>query len=709
MRHRWVVIIPMEGIYGYNMAQFNWLLISALLLLVFACGHNRPDETLEPPINALVPTAEPRKLLVGAGIYDITGPASELGMMGYAQLSQKTAGILQRIYARAFVFVDPVYEKKRMVFVSADLGQLFQSVQQGVLKQLKPIFGDLYNEKNVMLSATHSHSGPGGYSHDLLYNLTTLGFSKQNYKAITQGIVQAIVRAHHNVQPANIKLNIGQVLDASFNRSPDAYNLNPLAEREKYGDNVDRSMLQLRMDNQNGPFAILNWFAVHGTSLNNANLLISGDNKGYASSQFERMLKSNYDDHAFVAAFAQEASGDITPNVLGTMGQDGLLGIEKLMHDGGQQLATAIALFHDENAVDIVGDLDYRQVYVDMSKVTIDAKYTAGDGEQRTCPSAIGISMLAGAEDGPGFGEQGINCDKLSGLFGPVFAAYLPFSCAAPPKDACQKEKPIVLTTGTTSPPMIPQILPFQIFTLGQLAIVALPFEITTMAGRRIKQLVKDELQALGVEHVVIAGLANAYAGYITTREEYRAQRYEGASNQFGPYALNAILQTLADLSEQLVARRTGQSGPTPLDLSKGQITIQTPVVLDAMPIMPMLKGKSFGAVKTDVMAEYRPFDTVVAQFWGAHPKNNLLINDSFLFVEKLNFGNWEIVFRDRDIETTMEWAREGLASSVITVVWRIPAGTEGKFRLRHKGYARSLLQNLEPYEGISSEFSVVP
>src|SRR4051794_39371022 len=56
--------------------------------------------------------------LVGRGIYDITGPAAELGMMGYAQLEQKTAGIHTRLWARAFLFASPC-NGKRLAFVSA--------------------------------------------------------------------------------------------------------------------------------------------------------------------------------------------------------------------------------------------------------------------------------------------------------------------------------------------------------------------------------------------------------------------------------------------------------------------------------------------------------------------------------------------------------------------------------------------------------------
>ena len=42
---------------------------------------------------------------------------------------------------------------------------------------------------------------------------------------------------------------------------------------------------------------------------------------------------------------------------------------------------------------------------------------------------------------------------------------------------------------------------------------------------------------------VVIAGLTNTYASYVTTFEEYAMQRYEGASTIFGPHTLDAYIQ----------------------------------------------------------------------------------------------------------------------------------------------------------------------
>ena len=44
---------------------------------------------------------------------------------------------------------------------------------------------------------------------------------------------------------------------------------------------------------------------------------------------------------------------------------------------------------------------------------------------------------------------------------------------------------------------------------------------------------------------IAIAGLTNTYSSYVTTFEEYQAQRYEGASTIFGPHTLDAYIQVI--------------------------------------------------------------------------------------------------------------------------------------------------------------------
>lgn len=48
----------------------------------------------------------------------------------------------------------------------------------------------MYTERNVMISATHTHSTPGGFMMYVLFDLTTYGFIKQSFTALVNGITK---------------------------------------------------------------------------------------------------------------------------------------------------------------------------------------------------------------------------------------------------------------------------------------------------------------------------------------------------------------------------------------------------------------------------------------------------------------------------------------------------------------------------------------
>jgi hypothetical protein len=66
-----------------------------------------------------------------------------------------------------------------------------------VLARLKSLYGDLYTEQNVMLSGSHTHSTPGGYMQNLLFDLSILGFVRQTFVALMAGIVIVSCILHH--------------------------------------------------------------------------------------------------------------------------------------------------------------------------------------------------------------------------------------------------------------------------------------------------------------------------------------------------------------------------------------------------------------------------------------------------------------------------------------------------------------------------------
>jgi neutral ceramidase len=107
-------------------------------------------------------------------------------------------------------------------------------------------------------------------------------------------------------------------------------------------------------------------------------------------------------------------------------------------------------------------------------------------------------------------------------------------------------------------------VVPCQVVRLGPLAIAAVPFEPTTVAGRRLRQTLLEVLAPTGVQAVVLNPYANAYAGYLTTFEEYQVQHYEAGYTVFGPWELAAVRTALATVAGDLVGGRPGRAGPEP-------------------------------------------------------------------------------------------------------------------------------------------------
>ncbi|MBT3608836.1 MAG: hypothetical protein HN516_00700, partial [Gammaproteobacteria bacterium] len=221
--------------------------------------------------------------LIGRGIADVTGPSYGIQMWGFGRADQLTEGLHIRQRARAFVIAQADNPSQRLVFVSADIGSIEHHITLSVIDQLQLRYGDSYNIDNVIISATHTHAGPGGYWHSRSDTGLDGGFYPEHFAVIVKGITASIVSAHEDLQPGNILLGKGRVTDAGANRSVTAYLENPQEERDQYAENTPTEMTLLKFVDDSGPIGVLNWYALHPTAMNFYNPLISGDHKGYAS------------------------------------------------------------------------------------------------------------------------------------------------------------------------------------------------------------------------------------------------------------------------------------------------------------------------------------------------------------------------------------------------------------------------------------------
>ncbi|KAI8369329.1 Neutral/alkaline nonlysosomal ceramidase [Radiomyces spectabilis] len=650
-------------------------------------------------------------LRLGTGIADITGPIVDIMLMGYAKSGQTGVGILQRLWARAFIIMDD--NENRIAFVNIDTQSVSDIVKQRVVQGLLLQLGDnIYNEKNLMISSTHSHSGMGGYLQYTLYELSVFGWIEETVQPMVQGIVNAILRAHHNLEEGILSLSVGELLDTNINRSPSAYLLNPAEERAQYSYDVDKDMTVMKFRNaQNENLGLISWFAVHGVSINNTNRLINGDNKGYAAYLAEKTM--NPDSFSgkgrFVAAFAQSNEGDVSPNTLGAYyhgtdipcdgSRDGSDVKGKLCYGRGpgwlisdyesnriigqNQAYKALDLFDGVDDAIINGPVDFRQKYWDITQT----KLKAG----RVCKPAMGYAFAAGTTDGPAL--RGFYQNTTQGT---VFWDLVRNALYKPSEQQvlCQQPKPILLDTGEIPYPYEwqPRVLDVQLFRIGKLFIIATPSELTTMSGRRLRKSVKDAIieYGLGGEDTIViySGPANSYASYCTTKEEYQMQRYEGASTPYGPHTLEAYMEIFKELVYEMATNSIVDDAVRLPNFTNYAFNLSPRHGADVS--KPF---HQFGDVVRDVDLLYDASinQTVSAVFVAGNPRNDAMLDKTFLTVERKDENdNWIVIRTDDDYDTRFLWryTYKLIRQSEATIEWdignHIPSGT---YRLGYFGH----------------------
>lgn len=85
-----------------------------------------------------------------------------------------------------------------------------------VLKQLRSKYGELYRQDNVILSGTHTHSGPGGYFQYTLFWITSKGLVQPTLKSIVNGIVKVGVTQFRVLVPSTALAGVLGVAPACF-------------------------------------------------------------------------------------------------------------------------------------------------------------------------------------------------------------------------------------------------------------------------------------------------------------------------------------------------------------------------------------------------------------------------------------------------------------------------------------------------------------
>ena len=514
-------------------------------------------------VAATAAPATAANLRAGAGKADLT-PRTGYYLGGWTRADRVAQGQHTRLFARTIVLER---DGRKVALVAIDLFM----VPGGMVKQI----GDRlaargFSEQNILISASHTHSGPGGYANFPTLNTAAPSLQTatdpqsfanffdpqpadpQLYRFVLEQIEASIVRADQDLGPAAAGWGTDRIVGLTENRSIEAHlNDHGIVKARGEGSanddpegplhSIDPAVDVLRIDKivRRGrarvrvPIGAWSNFANHGTVTKSSFQYYNADHHGSALRVFEDGVRRAAKVPArqqIVNVYGNSNEGDMSAGLdrHGPAASDFVGRVEAA--------AMLRAWKRAGRRLDATPALDLR-----WTRMCFCGQET--EGGRVASESQVGVPFLTGSEE-----ERGPLFDVTQEEFEDRRA---PINQGDP-----HGHKLFFPGVGTGG---VPNRVPLMAVRVGPQMIVSIPGEGTKEAGERIRLAVGSQVAGSGIERVVMSGLANEFVLYFTTPEEYDRQHYEGGNTHFGRVSSNLLRQELATLAGRLVRGEPAQ------------------------------------------------------------------------------------------------------------------------------------------------------
>lgn len=493
---------------------------------------------------------------------DITPKTKDIVMMGYANPKNIVKG------SKTPIFVRTLWLKANtdFILIYLDINYITRNLHDDICRVIKEKYA--INADQVQITASHTHSAPGGYGERLFYEVPTPGFHDEVYQTYFGKTIESIQEACSNLKDANFSFgqsDFDKDSQVGINRSLASYQRNPEADRSlNQFEAINKTMHGLHIEKENAK-AFVSWFGVHTTSIPNYGTEIHFDNKGYACKYMEDHLGKNS-----LAIFAQGTCGDVSPNFIFDKDVKQTRG----PHKDPDQNAAFNGKLQYEKALDILNNLK-----------SFEPEIKATKNIHHFGEASFGVAFIQGTDEGPGVPKPIIHILNqvidLANLLTLGFLKLVSKKSYESKKKLIRNQSPkrifivpnrkeIIHLPIKKGVPLVSVVdpvvrnlnklvrsnrykdinwyeeeLPLQLIDLGPFIIVSVPFEVTTISGRRIQKSLKEKYN----KEIILSTYSNSYAGYITTPEEYDQQAYEGGHTVFGRNSLNTLIDQLNSLT----------------------------------------------------------------------------------------------------------------------------------------------------------------
>ena len=608
-------------------------------------------------------SAHAAPLRAGVGQADIT-PRTGYYLGGWTRQDRVAQGQHTRLWARALVLQRG---DRKVALVALDLFM----VPGGLVKHVGDALARRgFSESNLLVSASHTHSGPGGYANFRTFNTAAPGLATatdplsfyrfldsppadpQLYTFLVRQITAAVRRADANRGLAKAGWGRAEIHGLTMNRSVEAHLADHGIVKERGSGSaaedplgvdhtIDPSVNVLRVDKlvrgRRVPIGGWSTFADHGTVTKSSFQFYNEDHHASAIQVFQQRVRRA----------GRVPRRQLVLNVYGNSNE-------------GDQSA---GLVRDGPAAsDYVGRVEAAAMFRAWRRAgtaltgepELDARWTrtcfcgqATEGGNVADYAMIGLPFLTGSEEerGPLFDVTHV---PLEGTRNPL------------PVPGQGHKNGIPLDSST-----VPKAVPLAALRVADGLIVTLPGEPTAEVGARVRAAVRE---ASGLDRVIVSGLSGEFIQYFTTPEEYDRQHYEGGSTLYGPLSSNLLRQELAELARRLVSGQPAQAA-YPLDPTNGVTPNGAPYG----------RGAAAGQIVEQPRRAARRFQRAELGWKGGGYGLDRPVGRAFVVVQRRVDGRWRTADSDLGLGTLWKVDEDGNYHAS----WEVPRNARtGRYRI---------------------------
>jgi hypothetical protein len=213
-----------------------------------------------------------KKLQAGAAIIDVT-PQKSMFLHGYPHVERISEGVHDRLYASALVIDNG---ETQIGFCAADIIFMTREIAADVRNRVYE--QTAIQKQNLMLSASHTHSGPVIFS-DIFYDPVVPKADPEYISYLVDKLVQVCVEAFQNKRVCKIAITTADGSGVGGNRRSKTDAVDP-----------EVPVIVLKDAETDKIFALSTIYCMHPTVLHEDSKLCSADFPGYTREYIKREL-----------------------------------------------------------------------------------------------------------------------------------------------------------------------------------------------------------------------------------------------------------------------------------------------------------------------------------------------------------------------------------------------------------------------------------